>query len=114
MSMGSKRPGWKTIRNRYSRITREMQRAADEERAERNLFAGVYPCGIVYADRSREVGGDYKRLAFLPYRELELQFEKDCTPAFRTIIRRDAAPIQARRGQQFEVSACGQTVMLGA
>lgn len=31
---------------------------------------------IVYADRAREVNGDYARLAFLDYRTLTLKLEK--------------------------------------
>lgn len=108
-----KNPSWKTIRNRYNRITREMQALADDERARNNLFAGVYPCGIVYADTSREVSGDYKRLAYLPYKELVIQFEADCPPAFRRVIQKDAEKIQEKRGQQFPVSTTGQTVKLG-
>jgi hypothetical protein len=42
------------------------------------LFIGNYPCGIVYADRHNEEHGDYKRLAFLPYDGMELEFAKDC------------------------------------
>ena len=31
------------------------------------VFTGIFPAGISYADRSREVNGDYVRLAFLSY-----------------------------------------------
>jgi len=79
-----------------------------------SLFIGVYPCGLVYADRLTEVNGDYRRLGFLSYRTLELQLERDCPPMFAGLIRQHAAQMQARRGQQFEVSTCGQTVTLGS
>lgn len=77
------------------------------------LFIGVFPCGLSYADRWTEQHGDYKRLAFLPYSTLVLQVEPDCPPDLRTEIETDAATIIARRGQPFQVSACGQTVTLG-
>jgi len=77
------------------------------------LFAGAYPCGIVYADRAREKGGDYARLAFLPYDTLVLDVRADCPAALRTLIEADAAVIQAQRGQPFQVSTVGQTVLLG-
>lgn len=78
------------------------------------LFAGVYPCGIVYADRFVEEHGDYKRLAFLSYRTLELQWDAKSVPVdLRLQIEADAATIQAQRGQQYQISTCGQTVMLG-
>ena len=77
------------------------------------LFICIYPGGIVYADRTVEEAGDYKRLAFLPYSSLELEIKADCPTELAEQIRTDAADIQARRGQQFQVSACNQTVMLG-
>lgn len=77
------------------------------------IFAGIYPAGIVYADRGREVNRDYKRLAFLPFATLELRLEPDCRPDFAAEIKVDAAAIQARRGQPFQVSTSGQTVILG-
>jgi hypothetical protein len=33
--------------------------------SKQRLFIGGYPHGIIYADRPREVAGDYKRLGFL-------------------------------------------------
>ncbi len=68
------------------------------------LFAGLYPCGIVYADRHREKHGDYARLAFLPYASLVLDVEKDCPPQLAERIRKDAAQIQAKRGQPFRIA----------
>ncbi|MDG3444605.1 hypothetical protein [Nitrospirillum amazonense] len=77
------------------------------------LFCGVTSTGLIWADRSREKHGDYKRLAFMAFSTLELSFEKDCGAAFRQLIGEDAAPIQARRGEPFEVSTAGQTITLG-
>lgn len=77
------------------------------------LFIGVQPCGLVYCDRTRG-GGDYLRLAFLPFRTLQLQWEGEDMPAdMRSAIEQDAARMAEKRGQQYEVSACGQTVTLG-
>jgi hypothetical protein len=77
------------------------------------LFAGVFPCGISYANRHIEVNGDYKRLGFLCFSTLELEVEKDCPPELAERIRRDAATLQARKGETYSVSACGQTALLG-
>ena len=77
------------------------------------IFAGIYPAGIVYADREKEEYGDYKRLAFLSFNTLVLEFRKDCHTEFRSEIQEAAAKIQARKGSLFEISTCGQTVMLG-
>ncbi|HUJ08545.1 MAG TPA: hypothetical protein VL171_00825 [Verrucomicrobiae bacterium] len=99
----------------------ECQQCCDIERgalhalvliAER-LFIGVFPCGISYADAAHGVAGDYKRLAFLPFATLELKVEPDCPPELAERIRADAAVIQMKRGQPYQVSTCGQTVILG-
>lgn len=77
------------------------------------LFIGVFPAGLVYADRTREEHGDYKRLAFLPWHNLALEVKPDCPADLRRRIEADAATYQARRGQQEPISTCGQTVLLG-
>jgi hypothetical protein len=77
------------------------------------LFIGLFPGGVSYANRNVEEDGDYKRLAFLPYDTLALEVQKDCPPELRHRIVEDAKTIQARRGQPFRISTCGQTVRLG-
>lgn len=78
------------------------------------LFSGVYPTGIVYADRARSRGGDYERVAFLSFSTLELEVARgqEKSPLL-PLVREDAARLQARRGQRYEVSASGQYVVLG-
>lgn len=77
------------------------------------LFIGVQPCGLVYCDRGRG-SGDYLRLAFLPFRTLQVQWEGEAmTSDMRAAIERDASRMAEMRGQQYAVSACGQTVTLG-
>lgn len=68
------------------------------------LFIGCYPTGLVYADRTRERHGDYVRLAYLNYRTLTLDLEKDCPPALATRIQAHATDLQARRGQPFAIA----------
>ncbi|RTL35829.1 MAG: hypothetical protein EKK53_23825 [Burkholderiales bacterium] len=80
---------------------------------DQRLFIGVYPAGLVYADRLREVGGDYARLAFLPYDTLDLQLSADCPAELRQAVSAHADRMRAKRGQAFQVSTCGQTVILG-
>lgn len=77
------------------------------------LFIGVYPAGIVYADKKRERDGDYLRLAFLPYSTLALEWTRDVDIAgeLRSIIEEDARTYKA--GELCTVSSCGQTVLLG-
>jgi hypothetical protein len=78
------------------------------------LFVGVYPTGIAYADRARTKHGDYLRLAFLPYSTLEIEWSRGVTvPAeLQALIEADAHAMQERAGQEFRVSASGQTVIL--
>ena len=77
------------------------------------LFIGIFPTGLVYADRERQRAGDYKQLAFLSFKTLTLEVERDCPTGLRARIEAHAAQIQARRGQQFQISTAGQTVLLG-
>lgn len=71
------------------------------------------PAGFSYSDRGRERHGDYAPLAFMSFRTLELEIERDCPKWLIPVIQANAATIQARRGELYEVSACGQTVRLG-
>lgn len=68
------------------------------------LFAGVYPCGIVYADKGREVNGDYKRIAFLPYRTLKLEIS-DKSSILLPLIIADAEAMQKRKGEKYPIDA---------
>ena len=77
------------------------------------LFIGIYPGGIVYADREREINGDYARLAFLSYRTLALEIEPKCPAELRERIVAGAARIIAMRGQSFPIDSCRHTVRLG-
>jgi hypothetical protein len=81
---------------------------------DKRLFIGIYPGGIVYSDRSRQTAGDYTLLGFLPYDTLELRIEPDCPDDLAVIIREDAAKIQAKRGQLFQLTVTNQTVLLGS
>jgi hypothetical protein len=85
----------------------------NQEQKGPRLFIGVFPCGISYADRHHEEHGDYNTLAFLPYSSLVLEFRKGCPAELRPEITEHAAAIQARKGEQHQVSTCGQTVLLG-
>lgn len=93
----------------------EVTEAKNRPRVQNNrLFIGVYPCGLVYADRSVERNGDYKRLAFLPYATLKLEIEADCPFVLERDIVRDAGMMQKLAGTHFQISTCGQTVLLGS
>jgi len=81
--------------------------------AAERLFIGAYPTGLVYADRAVEVNHDYRRLAYLNYRTLAPEYEQDIPPELRALIESDVAQMQARAGQEYQVSTCGQTVLLG-
>lgn len=71
------------------------------------LFVGVYPAGIVYADKSVEKAGDYKRVAFLPYKTLVLEVDDRKSPLLK-LAQSHAAGIAARRGELFVLSTSGE------
>lgn len=75
------------------------------------LFIGVQAAGISYADTQVIEAGDYKKLAFLPYDTLKLEFYPGCPADLRAEITQDASLY--KKGQIFQTSACGQTVKLG-
>jgi hypothetical protein len=77
------------------------------------LFIGLYPEGIVYADRKIEEHGDYRQVAFLPYSTLVFQPHKVADKDLLDQAKRHAATIQAKRGERFQISSCGQYVILG-
>ena len=76
------------------------------------LFSGCFPCGIGYADRYREVGGDYMKLGFLSYSTLILDVEKDCPPELAEQIKRDASRLQALCGKPYPIAG-NATALLG-
>lgn len=77
------------------------------------LFIGIFPTGIGYADAGVEEDGDYKRVAFLPFRSLVLEVSSPNSPLLSE-IQRHANAIIARKGERYVVSGSGQTVLLGA
>jgi hypothetical protein len=77
------------------------------------LFIGIYPAGIVYADRKIEEHGDYRRVAFLPYDTLVLECRAIADKGLVAQARTHAATIQAKQGERFSISSTGQYVILG-
>lgn len=77
------------------------------------LFIGVTATGIVYADRSREVAGDYAHCAFLPYRSLAPLWGKSCPGELKADISAHMESMVRRKGERFQTSSSGQTVQLG-
>lgn len=98
------------VDNRKVAVERQRSTASAKER----LFIGIMPTGISYADRSREVDGDYARCAFLPFDTLALKVAPKCPKELLGLIEADAAAIIARRGEQFSISTSGHTVVLGS
>ena len=93
--------------------TQFLEQVGQGKGGEDRIFIGVFSTGISYADRLREKKGDYAKLAFLAFDTLQLTFEKDCPRELKAVIEKDASAIQAKRGQRYQVSTSGQTVLLG-
>jgi len=75
------------------------------------LFRCTMATGFSYADQTREVRGDYKRLAFLPFSTCELEIEPDCPPELREMIEEDALNYWV--GKVVQTSSSGQTITMG-
>jgi hypothetical protein len=80
---------------------------------ENRLFIGCFPCGLVYADRAIEEHGDYRRVGFLSYKTLVFEPGEKVNQRLLAEATRHAETIQAKKGEKFEVSSCGQYVILG-
>ena len=87
--------------------------AESSRRCPQNCSPATLGGGISYADRdkSMEKHGDYRKIALLTLDTLELIVYEPDSPLL-PMVREDAARIQARRGEEFPVSA-SQTVTLG-
>jgi hypothetical protein len=77
------------------------------------LFACVYSTGIAYSDRTKEEHGDYKKVAFLSFKTLILEPAKGANKELLAAAVLDAKKIQARKGENFQISSSGQYVTLG-
>jgi hypothetical protein len=77
------------------------------------LFVGTFPTGLVYADRWVEEHGDYRRLAYLNYRTLELDIERSVPAELKKRIVSDAEGIRAMAGTGYAVAG-NQYVVLGS
>lgn len=76
------------------------------------LFSCVTATGIAFCDKSREVHGDYKKIAHLFFSDLRLNIY---APRSKLLpkIEEQVRELRAKAGQQYQVSSSGQTVILG-
>lgn len=77
------------------------------------IFSCIMATGFWWSDKSREEHGDYAKLAFLPFSNLELEFFSACTPSQKEIILKSAKKYQDLRGEKYQISTAGQMVTLG-
>jgi len=92
---------------------RERRRTLRAGPLRQRIFVGTYPEGLVYADIAVQVNGDFRPLAFLSYRTLELAFYDGCPHYLMPTVVEMAQPIIARAGERFQTSGCGHYVILG-
>ena len=78
----------------------------------RRLFIACHSTGLAYCDRECEANGDYARVAFLSFQTLVLDVDDPLSPLLPEILA-DVDAIRARAGQSYQISASGQTVILG-
>jgi len=77
-----------------------------------NLFIGMFPTGIVYADKRKCKGGDYKRIAHLSFTTLDITVYDEGNDLM-PLVMEDVEGYLEKRGQEIEISSSGQTVTLG-
>lgn len=107
------RRSWRNQDRIYRSIGRELQAEADAARGLKDrYFSAVHATGIAYCDTATEENGDYLCVAFLPFRSLELEINRERHPLL-PMIREDAAKFIARRGEHYPVSTCCGYVVLG-
>lgn len=94
-------------------MNKTVQEVEHEAKLRKRLFIGVFPTGLSYADQDVDVHGDYKKLAFLPFNDLELEIYEGCPEELKPLITQDAQSIIDRKGEEYYISTSGQTVVLG-
>lgn len=95
--------------NKDTQIMTKNDPIADDDR----IFVALMPTGLWWTDRHNEEHGDYAKLAFLPFSTLELEIFPRCPKELQARIRSEASNVQARRGEPYQISTAGQTVILG-
>lgn len=104
---------------RYRAREKDIARGRAERKSMREgelkdrLGVYTFPAGYVYADRAVEVNEDYRRLAFLSYKQLILEFDRGCPAYWRQFIVGYAHVTQIAAGEWVNTSTCGQPVRLG-
>ena len=86
-----------------------------KQEAIKRLFVGVTATGVVYCDKSREENRDYLVIARVFFDTLILEWvNKETTPEnMLELIRVSATDLQSKRGQEYKISASGQSIILG-
>jgi hypothetical protein len=77
------------------------------------LFCGAYSTGIFYADKRKEINGDYMTIGRIYYSDLNWKINDNCSADIRSFVQADIDKILSMKGQEYQVSSCGQTVILG-
>jgi len=100
-------------RERIKRENAERRRTLREGDIKARIFVGVYPEGLMFADKLVELHGDYRHLGFLSYRTLKLTVYKECPGYLIPVVVEMAQPYIDKRGERFETDGAGHSVILG-
>lgn len=89
--------------------------AKDNPAARSSIAAFVMPTGISWVDTSQDGPrtGDWTKVGHLFFSDLRVEIPKGTPRAVEEDVRRRAAVIQAKRGEQYQISGSGQTITLG-
>lgn len=86
------------------------------ERGGNRLFVGLFPTGFVYVDRWVDASGDYKKLGYLNYAELDFQWEKGASTAPQELLDEVVCEVENTRARlgESQVVAGNMSVILGS
>ena len=79
----------------------------------KNLGWYVYPNAYIIADRTREEDGDYMEVARITFDDGEIKIRKNSVLPAETLIALTETQRKIYNHEDFEISACGQTVRTG-
>lgn len=76
------------------------------------IFIGLQSGSIVYADKAREINGDYATLARQSYKTLELAWRNKCSAEIKEYIIKQAEIYKSMKGKQLQL-AMNVSITLG-
>lgn len=84
-----------------------------ESQIEARLLCCNMATGVYWVDRGKEEHGDYARVVSIDYSTLTITQYPRAHPQLVAVAKQQAQDIQKKRGDEYQLSAVGQTITLG-